>query len=137
VEARRAPELSPPVSMFEKAANVDELNVGHAVERLVAQRSQIRVLVVLADGMTRGSVEALAEMVGQAEVGGTTILGIGIGDDTMQAAYRRHQIVERPEALTEAMVEGVSSALRRSLALWGTDTWWARAGRTTNGSAHA
>ncbi|MGH8936813.1 MAG: hypothetical protein ACRDXD_11225 [Acidimicrobiia bacterium] len=137
VEARRAPELSPPVSMFEKAANVDELNVGHAVERLLTQRSQIRVLVVLADGMTRGSVEVLAEMVGQAELGGTTILGIGIGDDTVQAAYGRHQIVERPEALTEAMVEGVRSALRRSLALWGADTWWARAGRATNGSTHA
>ncbi|MDP8958243.1 MAG: hypothetical protein M3N51_03375 [Actinomycetota bacterium] len=134
-EARRAPELAPPVSMFEKAANVDEFNVSYAVERLARQRSQIRVLVVLADGMTRGSVEALAEAVGQAETSGTTILGIGIGDGTVQAAYGRSQVVERPEALTDAMVEGVRSALRRSLALWGSDTWWARA--STNGSMHA
>ena len=43
----------------------------------------------------------------------------------MQAAYSRHQIVERPDELTKAMVDGVRSALRRSIALAGGDTWWA------------
>jgi hypothetical protein len=130
--ARRAPDQSPPVSMFEKAANVDEFNLAHAAERMLQRRSQVRVLVVLADGMTRGSVEALAATVHSIERGGTTVLGIGIGDATVQAAYSRNQVVEQPEALTRAMVEGVRSALRRSLALWGVDTWWSRASRQSS-----
>ncbi|MBT8217010.1 MAG: hypothetical protein HKN74_13025 [Acidimicrobiia bacterium] len=124
--AARNRDESPPVSMFEKAANVDEFNVSYAAERLLARRATVRILVVLADGMTRGSVETLGETVRQAEVAGTTVLGIGIGDGTVQAAYSRNEVVERPDALTRAMVDGVRSSLRRSLALWGADAWWAR-----------
>jgi hypothetical protein len=124
-DARRAPDESPPVSMFEKAANVDEINVTHAVERLARRNTEVRLLVVLADGMTRGSVESLAASVDGAEVGGITVLGIGIGDDTVQAAYSRARIVERPDELTDAMVDGVRSALRKSIAMAGGDTWWA------------
>ena len=130
--ARKAPDEAPPVSMFEKAANVDEFNLAHAAERMLQRRSQVRVLVVLADGMTRGSVEALAATAHSIERGGTTVLGIGIGDSTVQAAYSRNQVVEQPDALTRAMVEGVRSALRRSLALWGVDTWWSRASRQSS-----
>jgi hypothetical protein len=79
--------------------------------------------------MTRGSIRALADTVETVERGGTTVLGIGIGDDTVTTAYGRHEVVERPEELTAAMVSGVRSALRRSLALWGMDTWWARSAR--------
>ncbi len=123
--ARNAKE-SPPVSMFEKAANVDELNVAYATERLQARRATVPIMVVLADGMTRGSVDVLAQTVEQAEQAGTTVLGIGIGDGTVQTAYSRNQVVDRPDALTRAMVDGVRSGLRRSLALWGADSWWAR-----------
>jgi cobalamin biosynthesis protein CobT len=111
--------------MFEKAANVDEFNLTHAVERLSGRNTQVRMLVVLADGMTRGSLEALELAVEDAEASGTTVLGIGIGDDTVTAAYSRNQVVERPDALTRAMVDGVRSALRRHIALVGGDTWWA------------
>jgi cobalamin biosynthesis protein CobT len=110
--------------MFEKAANVDEINVTYAAERLAARHSQVRLLVVLADGMTRGSVESLAAAVDSVEHSGTTVVGIGIGDATVEAAYSRHRVVARPEALTEAMVGGVRSALRKSIALAGGDTWW-------------
>jgi hypothetical protein len=129
VEARRSPESAPPVSMFEKAANVDEFNVSHAVERLASRNTQVRLLVALADGMTRGSVDALAAAVDGAEASGITVLGIGIGDDTVRAAYSRSQVVERPDALARAMIDGVRSALRRSIALAGGDTWWAHESR--------
>ena len=122
--ARRTAAEAPPVSMFEKAANVDEINVTYAAERLAARHSQVRLLVVLADGMTRGSVESLAASVDAVEYSGTTVLGIGIGDATVEAAYSRHRVVARPEALTEAMVGGVRSALLKSIALAGGDTWW-------------
>lgn len=124
-EARRGADGAPPISMFDKAANVDEMNVVHAVERLARRPATVRMLIVLADGMTRGSVEALAASVDGAEIGGTTVLGIGIGDDTVRTAYSRAEVVERPDALTTAMIEGVRSSLRKSIALTGGDTWWA------------
>lgn len=129
--ARRDSRSAPPVSMFDKASNVDEYNVTMAAERLARLGSSVRVLVVLADGMTRGSLRALEATVEDVERSGTTVLGIGIGDDTVTTAYRRHQVVERPEDLTRAMVDGVRSSLRRSLALFGMDTWWLRSARPT------
>ncbi len=127
--SRRDPRSAPPVSMFDKASNVDEFNLTYAAERMGRLGAQVRVLVVLADGMTRGSVDALAASVAAIERSGTTVLGIGIGDDTVQTAYHRHQVVTRPDELTRAMVEGVRSALRRSLSYWGMDSWWTRPAR--------
>lgn len=126
--ARREPEKSPPVSMFDKAANVDEFNLAHAAERLAAQRASHRIIVVLADGMTRGSVQALAETAADIEHSGAIVLGIGIGDDTVRAAYSRAQVVERPLDLASAMVDGVRSSLYRTIAASGADSWWAQAG---------
>jgi hypothetical protein len=126
--ARREPEQSPPVSMFDKAANVDEFNLAHAAERLASQHASHRIIVVLADGMTRGSVQALAETAADIEYGGTTVLGIGIGDDTVRAAYSRAEVVEQPLDLASAMVDGVRSALYRTIAASGADSWWVQAG---------
>lgn len=124
--ARRDPEGTPPVSMFDKAANVDEFNVTYATRRLTSRHVSTRILVVLADGMTRGSVRALAESVEASEKRGITVLGIGIGDDTVNAAYSRHQVVEHPAELTRAMVDGVRSSLLRTIASAGGETWWAQ-----------
>jgi len=129
MEARRAPKEAPPVSLFEKAANVDEFNVTYAAERLANHGAQVRIMVVLADGMTRGSVEALARSVEEVDGRGTTVLGIGVGDDTVVSAYRHHQVISRPDELANSMVVGVGMALRRGLAMYGDDTWWIRAGR--------
>ena len=129
IEARRAPKEAPPVSLFEKAANVDEFNVTYAAERLANHRAQVRIMVVLADGMTRGSVEALARSVEEVDRHGTTVLGIGVGDDTVVSAYQHHQVISRPDELANSMVMGVGLALRRGLAMYGDDTWWIRAGR--------
>ncbi|MCL1594007.1 MAG: hypothetical protein M3132_06630 [Actinomycetia bacterium] len=126
--ARNEPRLAPPVSMFDKAANVDEFNVAHAAERLTSQHATHRIMVVLADGMTRGSVHALAETVASVERGGTTVLGIGIGDDTVRSAYSRAQVVEQPLGLATAMVDGVRSTLYRTIAESGIDSWWVNAG---------
>jgi hypothetical protein len=127
--ARRDPAGAPPVSLFDKAANVDEYNLIHAADRMGRRRTNVRVLVVLSDGMTRGSSSALASTARDIERSGTTVLGIGIGDATVQDTYGRYELAEQPEQLTRAMVDGVRSALRRSLALWGVDTWWGRAAR--------
>ena len=130
--ARKDSRSAPPVSLFEKAANVDEFNVIHASERMARLGADVRILMVLADGMTRGSVEALAKSVESVEGTGTTVIGIGIGDHTVDQAYRRHEVVEQPDQLTTAMVDGVRGALRRSLAFSGMDTWWLRASELEN-----
>lgn len=130
--ARRDARSAPPVSLFEKAANVDEFNVTHAAERMGRLGADVRILMVLADGMTRGSVEALAKTVESVESTGTTVIGIGIGDHTVDQAYRRHEVVDEPDQLTNAMVEGTRGALRRSLAYSGMDTWWLRASEFQN-----
>ncbi len=122
--ARQDPEAAPPVSMFDKAANVDEFNLAYAAGRLGGRRVATRILVVLADGMTRGSVQALADSVDAIEQAGTVVLGIGIGDTTVQAAYARSQVVEQPDELARAMVEGVRSTLYRTLAATGGHGWW-------------
>ena len=124
--ARRDARSAPPVSLFEKAANVDEFNVVHAAERMGRLGADVRILMVLADGMTRGSVEALTTSVESIEASGTTVIGIGIGDHTVDQAYRRHQVVDEPDQLANAMIEGARGALRRSLAYSGMDTWWLR-----------
>ena len=125
--ARKDTKAAPPVSLFEKAANVDEFNVTHAAERMGRLGADVRILMVLADGMTRGSVEALTKTVQSVEGTGTTVIGIGIGDHTVDQAYQRHEVVDEPDQLTRAMVEGTRGALRRSLAYSGMDTWWLRA----------
>lgn len=125
--ARQDARSAPPVSLFEKAANVDEFNVVHASERMGRLGADVRILMVLADGMTRGSVQTLTSAVESVEATGTTVIGIGIGDHTVDQAYRRHQVVEEPDQLANAMIEGARGALRRSLAFSGMDTWWLRA----------
>jgi hypothetical protein len=89
--------------------------------------ADVRILMVLADGMTRGSLSALTKSVEAVEANGTTVIGIGIGDHTVDQAYRRHQMVDQPDQLANAMIEGARGALRRSLAFSGMDTWWLRA----------
>ncbi|HXV70579.1 MAG TPA: hypothetical protein VEB69_04190 [Acidimicrobiia bacterium] len=126
-QARRDTNVAPPVSLFEKASNVDEFNVMHAAERMGRLGADVRILMVLADGMTRGSVQALTKTVQSVETTGTTVIGIGIGDHTVDQAYQRHEVVDEPDQLTSAMVEGTRGALRRSLAYSGMDTWWLRA----------
>ncbi len=125
--ARRDPESAPPVSLFEKAANVDEFNVIHAAERMARLGADVRILMVLADGMTRGSVDSLSRSVSAVEESGTTVIGLGIGDHTVDLAYQRHEVVVEPDQLARAMIDGTRSALRRSLAFSGVDTWWLRA----------
>ena len=125
--ARRDPEASPPVSMFAKAANVDEFNVSYAAQRLAARKASTRMLVVLADGMTRGSVSALTQSISAVEAGGTTVLGIGIGDHTVETAYNYHRVVAKPDALANEMVEGVRASLAESIRRIGGNAWWVQA----------
>ena len=52
-------EEIPPISMFERSTNVDERNIMYATKRLLTHPSNSKMLVVLSDGMTRGSLNDL------------------------------------------------------------------------------
>ena len=56
--------------MFEKAANVDEINVMHAVERLARRNTQVRLLVVLADGPIKSPADLKGKKVALFGLGG-------------------------------------------------------------------
>ncbi len=137
IETRRNPLVAPPLAMFDKAANVDEFNLAHAAERLASRNVSHRIIVVLADGMTRGSVAALAATTSSIDRGGTTVLGIGIGDDTVQAAYQRNAVVQQPDALATAMIDGVRASLFRSIAAGGGGSWWMQATQQITDNTYA
>ncbi len=83
-----------------------------------------RLLVVLADGMTRGSVEALAASVDAVEHAGATVLGIGIGDTTVQAAYSPQPGGGDTRRAGQGDGGRVRSTLHRTLMTMGGTTWW-------------
>ena len=118
------PEILNAIEVSFSLGGEDKMVIAEVAQHLGG--SKVRAIALApTDGMTRGSVESLAASVDAAEHSGTTVLGIGIGDATVEAAYTRHRVVAEPEALTQAMIGGVRSALRKSIAIAGGDTWWA------------
>ena len=111
------PEAAPPISMFDKAANVDEFNVPMPPCGSRTATSSTRILVVLA-GRHDARFGAGPGRLGRSRraIRGAVVLGIGIGDQTVQAAYSRNQVVEIPEELAAAMVDGVRSARYQTIA---------------------
>ena len=52
-------EEHPPASMFERGTNVDERNIMFSTKRLLEHGSNTKLLAVLSDGMTRGTLSDL------------------------------------------------------------------------------
>ena len=131
MEAKRYPNSSPPVSMFEKAANVDEFNVIHAAERMARTGSTVRVLVVLADGMTRGSVEALPPLrpTASSTVGPpSSASGSATPPSKPPTVAARWSASRRRSPGPSWTAPGRHCAA--ALAMWGMEAWWQRASRT-------
>ena len=70
----------PPASMFERGTNVDERNIMFSTKRLLEKGSKTKLLAVLSDGMTRGSLEDLKSSINYASKVGIDVIGIGIGE---------------------------------------------------------
>jgi cobalamin biosynthesis protein CobT len=97
-------DLYPPISMFEKGTNIDEINIIHASKRLLSHPSNTKLLVVLSDGMTRGSVENLKSSIKFATKQGIEVIGIGIGNRGSWKEYQNNVQVEHPEQLIHSIV---------------------------------
>jgi hypothetical protein len=107
----------PPVSMFEKGTNIDEINIMHATKRLLNHPSNTKMLVVLSDGMTRGSLSELQNSINFATKNGVDVIGIGIGNRGSWREYINNVQIERPEQLIHSIVNITKDILIKNIKL--------------------
>ncbi len=110
-------EVIPPVSMFEKGTNIDEVNIMHATKRLLNHPSNTKMLVVLSDGMTRGSLSELQSSINFATKSGVDVIGIGIGNRGSWREYINNVQVEQPEQLIHSIVNITKDILIKNIKL--------------------
>jgi len=97
-------ENIPPLSMFDKGTNIDEINIMHASKRLLNHQANTKLLVVLSDGMTRGSVKELKNSINYATKSGIDVVGVGIGSRGSWKEYMNNTQVAKPEQLINSVV---------------------------------
>jgi len=110
-------EMIPPISMFEKGTNIDEINIMHATKRLLNHPSNTKMLVVLSDGMTRGSLSELKNSINFATKSGVDVIGIGIGNRGSWKEYINNTQVEKPEQLIHSIVNITKDILIKNIKL--------------------
>ena len=110
-------EMIPPISMFEKGTNIDEINIMHATKRLLNHPSNTKMLVVLSDGMTRGSLGELKNSINFATKSGVDVIGIGIGNRGSWREYINNIQVEKPEQLIHSIVNITKDILIKNIKL--------------------
>lgn len=79
--------------------NYDEVSIHHCLDKLKQQSNKDKVMIVLSDGATCGSVDVLRSVVKQAEDDGILMLGVGICSDNVASIYDNHVLFETPEDL--------------------------------------
>ena len=110
-------ELIPPISMFEKGTNIDEVNIMHATKRLLNHSSNTKMLVVLSDGMTRGTLSELKNSINFATKSGVDVIGIGIGNRGSWREYINNVQIEQPEQLIHSIVNITKDILIKNIKL--------------------
>tara|TARA_Y100000996_G_scaffold383397_1_gene339305 strand:+ start:2063 stop:4015 length:1953 start_codon:yes stop_codon:yes gene_type:complete len=110
-------EIIPPVSMFEKGTNIDEVNIMHSTKRLLNHPSNTKMLVVLSDGMTRGSLSELQSSINFATKSGVDVIGIGIGNRGSWKEYINNVQIEQPEELIHSIVNITKDILIKNIKL--------------------
>ena len=110
-------ELTPPISMFEKGTNIDEINIMHATKRLLNHPSNTKMLVVLSDGMTRGTLSELKNSINFATKSGVDVIGIGIGNRGSWREYINNVQIEKPEQLIHSIVNITKDILIKNIKL--------------------
>ena len=81
--------------------NVDEVNLQYVSQELMEQRQKDKVLLVISDGATCGSVSALKKLAEHIEAKGVTVLGIGIYDHNVESIYSKHMVVSNSQDLEQ------------------------------------
>ncbi len=105
----------PPISMFERSTNVDERNIMYATKRLLENNSNSKMLVVLSDGMTRGSLSDLKNSIIYADKNNIDVVGIGIGERGTWKEYANHTQIFEPEELIYSIVNITKDILIKNM----------------------
>ena len=105
----------PPISMFERSTNVDERNIMYATKRLLTHASNSKMLVVLSDGMTRGSISDLKNSINYATKNNIDVIGIGIGERGTWKEYINHTQIFKPEELIYSIVNITKDILIKNM----------------------
>lgn len=90
--------------------NYDEVNFAFCAERLLARSNKDKVMIVLSDGETCGSIEVLREEVRKLEDEGVLVLGIGMCCSTVTTIYKNNVVFSSSSDL-----EGLSDFLGKFL----------------------
>ena len=105
----------PPASMFERGTNVDERNIMFSTKRLLEKGSKTKLLAVLSDGMTRGSLEDLKSSINYASKVGIDVIGIGIGERGTWKEYINKTQINEPEELIHSIVNITKDILIKNI----------------------
>ena len=105
----------PPASMFERGTNVDERNIMFSTKRLLEKGSKTKLLAVLSDGMTRGSLEDLKSSINYASKVGIDVIGIGIGERGTWKEYIKKTQINEPEELIHSIVNITKDILIKNI----------------------
>jgi len=108
-------EEHPPASMFERGTNVDERNIMFSTKRLLEHGSNTKLLAVLSDGMTRGTLSDLKSSIDYSTRFGIDVIGIGIGDRGTWKEYQNKTQINRPEELIHSIVNITKDILIRNV----------------------
>ena len=115
IDSKLDENLVPPLSMFEKGTNVDEVNIMHASKRLLTHPSNTKLLVVLSDGMTRGSIPELKNSINFAKKNKIEVIGVGIGNRGSWKEYENNIQVQHPEQLIYSIVNITKDILIKNI----------------------
>ena len=105
----------PPASMLERGTNVDERNIMFSTKRLLEKGSKTKLLAVLSDGMTRGSLEDLKSSINYASKVGIDVIGIGIGERGTWKEYINKTQINEPEELIHSIVNITKDILIKNI----------------------
>ncbi len=108
-------EEHPPASMFERGTNVDERNIMFSTKRLLEHGSNTKLLAVLSDGMTRGTLSDLKSSIDYSTRFGIDVIGIGIGNRWTWKEYQNKTQISRPEELIHSIVNITKDILIRNV----------------------
>ncbi len=108
-------EEQPPASMFERGTNVDERNIMFSTKRLLEKGSKTKLLAVLSDGMTRGSLNDLKSSINYATKVGIDVIGIGIGERGTWKEYINKTQINEPEELIHSIVNITKDILIKNI----------------------
>ena len=101
--------------MFERSTNVDERNIMYATKRILNHESNSKMLVVLSDGMTRGSLSDLKNSINYATRNNIDVVGIGIGQRGTWKEYANHTQIFKPEELIYSIVNITKDILIKNM----------------------